>query len=66
MIIWEAVALKLAEKAGITTAESRLEIIKGKPVLLLRRFDRQNGERVPFLSAMSMLGAKDHDSSQLL
>jgi len=31
-------------------------------VLLLRRFDRENGVRIPFLSAMSMLGAADHDT----
>ena len=32
-----------------------------KPVLILRRFDRYENQRVPFLSAMSMLGAKDND-----
>ncbi len=67
VVVWEAVALTLAEKAGITTAEWRLETIMDKPVLILRRFDRQNGERVPFLSAMSMLGAaKDNDPHSYL
>lgn len=61
IVIWEAVALTLAEKAGITTAEWRLETIMEKPVLILRRFDRKSGMRIPFLSAMSMLGAKDND-----
>lgn len=30
--------------------------------LVLRRFDRQNGERIPLLSAMSMLGASDNEN----
>jgi serine/threonine-protein kinase HipA len=66
VVVWEAVALKLAEKAGITVAEWRLETIMDKPVLILRRFDRQAGKRVPFLSAMNMLGAKDHDPHSYL
>jgi serine/threonine-protein kinase HipA len=30
--------------------------------LLRRRFDREGAQRIPFLSAMSMLGAKDHET----
>jgi serine/threonine-protein kinase HipA len=59
---WEAVALTLAAKAGITVPDWRLITITGKPVLLLRRFDRERGVRLPFLSAMSMLDAKDNES----
>lgn len=40
----------------------RLETILGKPVLIIKRFDRKGNERIPFLSAMSMLGAADNDS----
>jgi serine/threonine-protein kinase HipA len=58
---WEAVALTLASKAGITTPLWRLEIVAGKAVVLLRRFDRAGGTRIPFLSAMSMLGARDNE-----
>jgi len=32
----------------------------------LRRFDRQNGTRIPFLSAMSMLGAVDNEMRSYL
>ncbi|MBS1989016.1 MAG: type II toxin-antitoxin system HipA family toxin [Cyanobacteria bacterium SZAS LIN-3] len=60
-VLWEAVALSLAEKAGINTPAWRLESIAKKPVLLLRRFDRAQGRRIPFLSAMSMLNAKDNE-----
>jgi serine/threonine-protein kinase HipA len=60
-VLWEAVALTLAANAGIPVPAWRLETIAGKPVLLLRRFDRELGNRVPFLSAMSMLDAKDNE-----
>jgi serine/threonine-protein kinase HipA len=56
---WEEVALRLAERAGIATAKHELLIVAGKAVLLSQRFDRAGEERIPFLSAMSMLGAKD-------
>ena len=58
---WEAVALTLAAKAGITVPDWRLETIGDRHVILLARFDRQDEERIPFLSAMSMLGATDHE-----
>ena len=58
--LWEAVALTLAANAGITLPAWRIEHIAEKPVLLLSRFDRSGQQRIPFLSAMSMLGARDH------
>jgi serine/threonine-protein kinase HipA len=60
-VMWEAVALSLAAKAGIAVPDSRVETVAKKPVILLRRFDRQGKCRVPLLSAMSMLGAKDNE-----
>jgi serine/threonine-protein kinase HipA len=65
-VLWEAVALTLAAKAGIPVSAWRIEIVAGKPVLLLRRFDREQGFRVPFLSAMSMLGAQDNEARSYL
>ena len=38
----------------------------GRHVLLVSRFDRVKGRRQPFLSAMSMLGAKDNESRSYL
>ena len=63
---WEATALSLAAKAGITTTEWRLETVAKREVLLLRRFDRRVGQRIPFLSAMSMLDAADGDHHSYL
>jgi serine/threonine-protein kinase HipA len=65
-VLWEAVALTLAEKAGIEVPIWCIETILGKPVLLLRRFDRIKNTRISFLSAMSMLGAKDNETRSYL
>jgi serine/threonine-protein kinase HipA len=65
-VLWEATALTLAAKAGITVPEFRIETAIDKPTLLLRRFDRRGGMRLPFLSAMSMLGAKDNEAHSYL
>lgn len=56
---WEEIALRLAEQAGIATPKHQLIEVAGKAVLLSRRFDRQDGTRIPFLSAMAMISAKD-------
>jgi serine/threonine-protein kinase HipA len=65
-VVWEAVALSLAGKAGVVVPKRHLETIGKKPVLLLRRFDRDGARRIPFLSAMSMLGSKDMETRSYL
>lgn len=65
-VVWEAIALALAAKAGIPVPESRVEMVSDKSVILLRRFDREKNVRIPFLSAMSMLGAKDRETRSYL
>ena len=65
-VLWEAVALTLAAKAGVAVPAWTVKAIAGKPVLLLRRFDRERGMRVPFLSAMSMLDAIDQETRSYL
>ncbi|MFZ7127848.1 MAG: type II toxin-antitoxin system HipA family toxin [Desulfobacterales bacterium] len=66
IVRWEAVALSLAGKAGIPVPDWRMEEVGEKPTILLRRFDRASGHRVPFLSAMSMLGANDSETRSYL
>jgi serine/threonine-protein kinase HipA len=56
---WEAVALRLAGRAGIAVPVHDLVRVAGKAVLLSRRFDRLGAMRIPFLSAMSMTGSVD-------
>ena len=65
-VTWEATALSLARQAGINVTEWRLEEVAGEPVLIVPRFDRAGKVRLPFLSAMSMLGAKDNDTRSYL
>lgn len=57
--LWEEIALRLAERAGIATPHHELLQVAGKSVLLSRRFDRVGARRIPFLSAMSMTGSRD-------
>ena len=65
-IAWEALALTLASKAGIIVPEWRLEPIGRRQILLSRRFDRRGNVRIPFLSAMSVLAAKDNEMHSYL
>lgn len=54
---WEFLAYTLALDAGIEMAESRIEKVSGKyHTFFTKRFDRLNGERVHFASAMTMTG----------
>jgi serine/threonine-protein kinase HipA len=66
VVVWEAVTLTLAKRAGITVPFHRLETICEKPVLIISRFDRVDGQRIPFLSAMSMLSASDNEQHSYL
>lgn len=63
---WEFVALELASRAGLNVPRFRLENIAGRAVIILERFDRDHDRRVPFLSAMSMIGAGDNEAHSYL
>jgi serine/threonine-protein kinase HipA len=68
---WEFLAYKLALEAGIDMPESRIEKVSGRHhTFFTKRFDRLNGERVHFASAMTMTGnnedtIKDNPASYL-
>ena len=59
VVAWEATALELARRAGIPVEQFRLDSVANREVLLVQRFDRRGTQRVPFLSAMSVLGSVD-------
>lgn len=65
-VAWEAVAFSLAAQAGIAVPSAELCKVARKQILLVRRFDREGATRIPFLSAMSMLGAKDNETRSYL
>ncbi len=63
--LWEHLCHELARKAGIRAAETRVVATSGKyHTLLSKRFDRLNGKRVHFASAMTMLGLDDGCNAQ--
>ncbi len=66
VVRWESVALSLAGRAGIEIPDWRVEDIDGRSVLVVRRFDRDGERRIPFLSAMSMIGADDLETRSYL
>jgi serine/threonine-protein kinase HipA len=54
---WEYLAYRLAIKAGIEMADSRIEKVVGKHhTFFTKRFDRHNHERIHFVSAITMTG----------
>ena len=59
----EVLAMTLARKAGLTVPDVRLLAVAGRPVALIKRFDRRGNQRIPFLSAMSLLGLNDGDDA---
>jgi len=63
---WSYLAHVLAKKAGINAAPSRMVEVDRRTVLLVSRFDRKGAARIPFLSAMSMLGAADGETHSYL
>ncbi len=58
---WEMVVNELAEKAGINIAKGMAKVYNGdRHTFLSKRFDRtENGERIHFASAMTLLGQND-------
>ncbi len=61
----EVLALTLARKAGINAAAARIVQSEDLPVALIRRFDRQdNGDRIMYVSAATMLGAEVMEPEQ--
>jgi serine/threonine-protein kinase HipA len=66
VIAWEAVALSLAREAGIAVPEFELHRIAGRPVLVVRRFDRGTAGRIGYVSAMTLLEARDGEGSSYI
>ncbi len=63
---WEAVALRLARSGGIEVPDWALQVIDGKAVLIVDRFDRNDNLRIGYVSAMTMLEARDGESGSYL
>lgn len=62
---WEHLACLLGREVGIETAETELLDLNNKYMTLLsKRFDRNNGKRIHFASAMTLLGLKDGNNAR--
>lgn len=61
VIGWEKLVLNLAGHAGVHVAPSELIRVNGRNVLLVDRFERNQGRRIGFTSALTMLEASDGD-----
>lgn len=66
VIRWEAVALELAGRAGITVPDFELHEIDGRRVLILDRFDRDQDLRLGYVSAMTMVQSRERETGSYL
>jgi len=57
----EILALTLAKQAGIQVAEHRLVPVGNQSAAVITRFDRMGKDRIPFVSASSLLGLAQGD-----
>jgi serine/threonine-protein kinase HipA len=66
VMLWEAVALRLAVMAGVNACSGHLHEIDGKHVVVVERFDRAGETRIGYVSALTMLERTDGDSGSYL
>lgn len=62
VMAWEKTALDLAAQADISVPSTRLTTVDGQSVLLLERFDRRHGQRIGYISAMTLMQARDGET----
>ncbi len=66
VIAWEMTALDLAEQCGLRAPKHQLVPLGPDQALLLARFDRDGARRIPYISAMTMLGVPDGSHSDYI
>lgn len=60
----EVATLRLAKRAGLKAADAHLELAgSDRPVALIRRFDRHDDRRIPYISAQSFLVGQYRESA---
>ena len=58
----EVLALRLAQLAGIDSAQARIVMVQDQPVTMIRRFDRTSEQnRIPYISGATLLQANRDD-----
>jgi serine/threonine-protein kinase HipA len=66
IVAWEAVALSPAKDLKLNVPPFSLQKVKGRSVLIVKRFDRLKAARIPFVLAMAMLGSLDDEERSYL
>jgi serine/threonine-protein kinase HipA len=66
VMLWEAVALRLAAAAGIRVPVAELHKVAGRDVLVVGRFDRVGERRIGYVSGLTMLERADGDRGSYL
>ena len=59
-------AARWRAKPGITVPDAGAHVFGGKAILVVDRFDREDGRRIGYVSAMTMLEATDGDAGSYL
>ncbi|WP_415853620.1 type II toxin-antitoxin system HipA family toxin [Sinomonas sp. G460-2] len=59
---WELTAIRLQERAGITVQPaSTISLGPARSIFLTRRFDREGGKRIPFMSFRTAFRVAEHE-----
>jgi serine/threonine-protein kinase HipA len=66
----EVLALRLAQLAGIDSAQARIVMVQDQPVAMIRRFDRTSEQnRIPYISGATLLQAnrdEEHSYTEII
>jgi len=57
----EHAAMTFAKVLDVNVADTHLTQVQGKDVLMVKRFDRDNGIKYPFMSALTLSGRNERD-----
>lgn len=57
----EYATMTLAKRCGLNVPELALKEVDKRTVYLIKRFDRNNGKRIPFISGLTMTGTHESD-----
>lgn len=66
VMLWESVALTLAERCGVTVPTRQLLPVDGRHVLVLKRFDRSGARRIGYISALTLTRGRDGELGDYL
>lgn len=66
VMAWEKTTLDLAERAGISVPRSSILKIDGRTVLVVDRFDRREGRRIGYMSALTCIQGRDGEQHDYL